>query len=195
MTIPLTSITRNEVNNPKSTSETTKRISYELFPANILHYHERFTKFLLQLLIFPFFDTPSLKLFLNITKIQPCKARIYRSVVIKFHMKQMQIQDILIYSYLLFTLLLVFVVEAQQPDLLSGCPALSAIANVDSYNGSFCFCNVRDSGHVHINCLYSSTLEQFKKALLAVSAAKKTVQQVRFFFKSEKQTGLSDSSP
>ncbi|VIO97270.1 Leucine Rich Repeat family protein [Brugia malayi] len=93
-------------------------------------------------------------------------------------MKQMQIQDILIYSYLLFTLLLVFVVEAQQPDLLSGCPALSAIANVDSYNGSFCFCNVRDSGHVHINCLYSSTLEQFKKALLAVSAAKKTVQQV-----------------
>ncbi|VDM19074.1 unnamed protein product [Wuchereria bancrofti] len=110
--------------------------------------------------------------------IQPCKARIYRSVVIKFHMKQVQIQNILIYSYLLFTLLLLSVVETQQPDSLSGCPALSAIANADSYNGSFCFCNVRDSGHVHINCLYSSTLEQFKKALLAVSAAKKTVEQV-----------------
>ncbi|EJW88487.1 leucine Rich Repeat family protein [Wuchereria bancrofti] len=93
-------------------------------------------------------------------------------------MKQVQIQNILIYSYLLFTLLLLSVVETQQPDSLSGCPALSAIANADSYNGSFCFCNVRDSGHVHINCLYSSTLEQFKKALLAVSAAKKTVEQV-----------------
>ncbi|VDK83649.1 unnamed protein product [Litomosoides sigmodontis] len=74
--------------------------------------------------------------------------------------------------------LLLFVVEAQQYDSIPGCPALSTIANVDSYNGSFCFCNVRDRDFTDISCFYSSTVEQFKRALFAASAAKKTVKQV-----------------
>ncbi|CAG9537760.1 unnamed protein product [Cercopithifilaria johnstoni] len=75
-------------------------------------------------------------------------------------------------------LLLLFVAKAQQYDSVPGCPALSTIANADSYNGSFCFCNVRDKDSVDISCLYSSTVEQFKKALFAATAAKKTVKQV-----------------
>uniref|UniRef100_A0A915PZU5 Leucine-rich repeat-containing N-terminal plant-type domain-containing protein n=1 Tax=Setaria digitata TaxID=48799 RepID=A0A915PZU5_9BILA len=91
----------------------------------------------------------------------------------------MQILHILIYSCLLFSLLLLLTVDAKQADLVPGCADLNAIAKADSYNGSFCFCSVPDGGsNVHISCLYSSTLEQFRRAFLAVTAAKKAVQQV-----------------
>ncbi|VDK61958.1 unnamed protein product [Onchocerca ochengi] len=86
--------------------------------------------------------------------------------------------DILIYFYLLISSLLLLAVESHQSHSFPDCPAISAIVNADSYNGSFCFCNVRDNNNVDISCLYSSTMKQFKKALLAVSAAKKTVQKV-----------------
>ncbi|VBB25289.1 unnamed protein product [Acanthocheilonema viteae] len=75
-------------------------------------------------------------------------------------------------------LLLLFVAEAQQYDSVPGCPALSTIADANSYNGSFCFCNVRDKDSVDISCLYSSTVQQFKRSLSAASAAKKIVKQV-----------------
>uniref|UniRef100_A0A0R3RTF8 LRRCT domain-containing protein n=1 Tax=Elaeophora elaphi TaxID=1147741 RepID=A0A0R3RTF8_9BILA len=119
-----------------------------------------------------------LQLLPNIAKIERWQARTYHSIVIKVHTKEVQIQDILIYSYLLSNLLLLFVVEAQQFDSVPDCPALSTIANADSYNGSFCFCNARQSDSVDISCLYSSTTEQFKRALLAASDANKTVKQV-----------------
>lgn len=177
-TTPLTPVTRNEVNNPKSTLESTKWKPHEVFPVNILNYHERSTKSPFQASNFLFFGIQFLRLFPNTTKIQQCQVRTYPRTIVKVHTKQVQIQDILIYSCLLLSLLLLFVVEAQQSDSVPDCPALSTIENADSYNGSFCFCNVHNSGHIDINCLYSSTVEQFKRALLAVSAAKKTVHQV-----------------
>ncbi|KAM3721428.1 Leucine-rich repeats and immunoglobulin-like domains protein [Dirofilaria immitis] len=94
-------------------------------------------------------------------------------------MKQVCIQGICLYSYLLISSLLLLAVETRQSGLFPDCPAINTIANADSYNGSFCFCNVRNNGNVDISCLYSSTVEQFKRALLAVSAAKKIVQQVK----------------
>ncbi|VDO35486.1 unnamed protein product [Onchocerca flexuosa] len=90
-------------------------------------------------------------------------------------MKQMQIQNILIYFYLLISSLLILAVESHQSDSFPDCPAISEIVNADSYNGSFCFCNVRDNDNVDISCLYSSTTKQFKKALLAV-----TMSRVKF---------------
>ncbi|MCP9260950.1 BMA-LRON-9 [Dirofilaria immitis] len=89
-------------------------------------------------------------------------------------MKQVCIQGICLYSYLLISSLLLLAVETRQSGLFPDCPAINTIANADSYNGSFCFCNVRNNGNVDISCLYSSTVEQFKRALLAVSAAKKS---------------------
>lgn len=174
MTIPLTLVTRNEVNNPKLTLEPMER---KLYLTYIPNHYERTTKFLFHSSIFSFFRTQSLRLLLNITKIETRQARTYHSTVIKFHAKEVQIRDI-IYSYLLLSFLLLFVAEAQQYDSVPGCPTLSMIANVDSYNGSFCFCNIRDKDFIDIGCFYSSTVEQFKRALFAASAAKKTVKQV-----------------
>lgn len=192
MAAPLTLVTRNEANNLKSTWESIKMKLHEIFLANTSNHHERSTKFLFHSSIFSFSRIQSLRLLPKIAKIESCQARIYHSIIIKVHTKEIQIQDFLIYSYLLFSLLLLFVVEAQQYDSVPGCPTLSTIANADSYNGSFCFCNVRDRDSVDIACLYSSTVEQFKAALSAASAAKKTIKQVGLFFPKSGRTNRNN---
>lgn len=170
MTTPLTSVTGKEVNS-KSTSVPTKSTN-----------QERSIKSLLQPSIYLFIRTQFWKFFPNNAKMKPCQAETYPSIPVKIHSRQgLNTHHIFICAYFFFILLLLSVTESRLSDPIPNCPALSTIANVDSYNGSFCFCNVRDSGHVDISCLYSSTTEQFKEALLAVTAAKKTVQQVGFF--------------
>ncbi|VDM95734.1 unnamed protein product, partial [Thelazia callipaeda] len=81
--------------------------------------------------------------------------------------------------FLLYPLILFTTTQATRFDsIIPGCPDLRSIAEIDSYNGSFCFCDALDENEVSISCLYGSSVQQLQTVINAIEKVNKTLRKI-----------------